>query len=640
MPNSDPPATGLGTRELGLFKGGLPSPEPFAVLDAKGRIVAASYSWGSTGMNPYIGAACDVGSDYREHCRKVSNAELASAVAEVLDGRRHRAQILYSLGSGRQAVEWRAQITRVQGSREAAAIVEHQDLTERLQMEERLRQSARQFRAILIRSCDVVTIKNLSGRYVLINPAGVEAFGKRQDEILGKTDAEIFGPELGRLRSEADRRVAESQKTIAYEKSFDTATGRRTFHTTKFPYVSEAGEMRGVIEIGRDVTEARRLAEQLQHSQKMEAIGRLAGGIAHDFNNILTALQGYCDLLLQEVPTGSPMREDIEEVRGLGKRAAALTAQLLAFSRRQLLQPTTLDLNGVVTETQKMLRRLIGEDIDLAIDMAPDLGMVRADRGQLELVLVNLAVNARDAMAKGGKLTILTRNVEVRDDAEARAAGLKAGAYVKLTVSDTGIGMTEETLAHLFEPFFTTKPKGKGTGLGLSTAYGIITQSGGRIAVRSAPGKGAGFDIYLPRVYDAAAVGPKSSTQIQLRPGKETILLVEDEPAVRKMLRRFLVGGGYAVLEAADGADALKVASEHAGRIDLVISDVVMPRMGGEEMAKRLESLRPGIKTIFISGYTESGVIRRRAAEQDVVLLQKPFKSETLLAKVRVVLDG
>jgi two-component system, cell cycle sensor histidine kinase and response regulator CckA len=393
----------------------------------------------------------------------------------------------------------------------------------------------------------------------------------------------------------------------------------------------------GILE---DITERKQLEEQLRQSQKMEAVGRLAGGVAHDFNNLLTIISGYSDLLLDTLPEQDRARAHVEEIKKAGNRAATLTRQLLAFSRSQVLAPQVLDLNAVVANVDKMLRRLIGEDIDLVTILGEKLGSVRADPGQLEQVIMNLAVNARDAMPQGGKLTVETRNVTL-DSAYARThVTVVPGEFVMLAVSDTGIGMNATTQAHIFEPFFTTKEKGRGTGLGLATVYGIIKQSGGYIWVYSEPGLGATFKIYLPRVEPPsrqAGLGKEAESPAK---GHETILLVEDEPALRAMVRSVLESKGYKVLEARHGEDALMVSELHQGPVDLLLTDVVMPGMSGRELAEHLVKVHRETKVLYMSGYTDDAIVHHGVLGSDMAFLQKPFNPDGVVRKVREVLDA
>ena len=389
----------------------------------------------------------------------------------------------------------------------------------------------------------------------------------------------------------------------------------------------------------RDVTEQRRLQQQVLQSQKMEAVGRLAGGIAHDFNNLLTVITSYSDLLLEDLGKDDPKRDDVEQVRKAAEGAASLTRQLLAFSRQQVLAPRVVSLNAVVDSLQKILRRVIGEDVELATALAPDLGAVKADVGQLEQVLMNLTVNARDAMPTGGKLTIETANVE-HDPAYARAReGAAVSRFVMLAVTDTGVGMDEATKARIFEPFFTTKEAGKGTGLGLATVYGIVNQSGGFIWVYSEPGNGTSFKIYLPRV-DAPAEGVKAAGSVSVPRGTETVLLVEDAAAVRAVAKQVLQRQGYTVLEAPHGEAALHLAQKHRGPIHLLLTDVVMPVLSGRRLAEQLAPLRPDMKVLYASGYTDDSVVRHGILESGTAYLQKPFTPDSLARKVREVLDA
>src|SRR5256886_1556195 len=392
--------------------------------------------------------------------------------------------------------------------------------------------------------------------------------------------------------------------------------------------------------LARDVTARRQLEDQLRQAQKMEAVGQLAGGIAHDFNNLLTAILGCTQLLLHATPPEDARREDVEEIKNAGLRAAELTRQLLAFSRRQVLAPKLLDMNSVVANMDKMLRRLIGEDVALVTELAADLGPVNADPGQLEQVLLNLAVNARDAMPQGGRLTIATANVVLTEEYAERHHRLPPGQYVLLAVSDTGVGMDEATQKHLFEPFFTTKEVGKGTGLGLATVYGIVKQSGGYIWVYSEPGHGTTVKVYLPRVPGAAEPLPVAAATPELRRGSEIVLLVEDAAPVRSLARKSLESYGYTVLEAADGPAALDLAARHPRGIDILVTDVVMPGMSRPELARRLAPLRHGMRVLYTSGYTDDAMVRQGVLRAGVAFLQKPFVPETLARKVREVLDG
>ncbi|HEX2709883.1 MAG TPA: PAS domain S-box protein, partial [Candidatus Deferrimicrobium sp.] len=373
------------------------------------------------------------------------------------------------------------------------------------------------------------------------------------------------------------------------------------------PVRDPSGRVVNYVAVKRDVTDVRRMEEQLRQSQKMEAVGRLAGGVAHDFNNLLTAISGYSDLLLHRLPDYSTLRRDVEEIRRAGDRAAVLTRQLLAFSRRQVLQPKVLDLNTVVTTMGQMLRRLIGEDIELSTDLSPSLSRVKADPGQIEQVIVNLAVNARDAMPDGGRITVATADAELSPAYAVAHPEVRPGAHVLLSVADTGHGMSDEIQAHLFEPFFTTKERGKGTGLGLATVYGIVQQSGGHIRVNSAADRGTTFLIYLPRV-EAPQDGVEGADRPLLphpSPGTETVLLAEDEDVVRRLAREILSGNGYKVLEAGNGREALLLSEAHRGEIHLLLTDVEMPTLSGRELGEQIRLQRPDLRILYMSGYTD-----------------------------------
>jgi len=397
-----------------------------------------------------------------------------------------------------------------------------------------------------------------------------------------------------------------------------------------------------------DVTERKQaekkreqLEAQLLQSQKMEGIGRLAGGVAHDFNNCLNVIQGFTQICIGRLPKGDPLADELGEVSKASERAAALTRQLLAFSRKQVLQPETLDLNQVIAEMDRMLRRTIGEDIELVQLLTPDLGLVKADPGQLGQVIMNLVLNARDAMPEGGKLTIETANTGLDAEYSSHGGAVNPGAYVMLAVTDAGVGMDAATLARLFEPFFTTKGLGKGSGLGLSTAYGIVKQSGGSISVTSEVGRGTTVKVYLPRELSATKATAALPRPLPRRAtGSETILVVEDEESLRRLVRRLLESAGYTVLTAANGEDALLTCERHTGKIDLLLTDVVMPRMNGRVLAERLAKTRPGLKILYMSGYTDNAIIQHGVLDVATQFLSKPFSEVDLTRKVRAVLDG
>jgi signal transduction histidine kinase/ActR/RegA family two-component response regulator len=392
-------------------------------------------------------------------------------------------------------------------------------------------------------------------------------------------------------------------------------------------------------ELEREVAERKLAEEQLRQAQKMEAVGKLAGGVAHDFNNLLTAINGHSDLAMRRLKHEDPLYDKLEKIKKAGERAATLTHQLLAFSRKQILQPKVLDLNQVVFELNKILQPLIGEDIDLFTKLKPDLGMIKADPGQLEQVLMNLSVNARDAMPRGGKLTIETANVYLDAEYADRHFSISPGWYVMLAVSDTGIGMDAQTQERIFDPFFTTKEVGKGTGLGLSTVYGIVKQSGGNIWVYSEVGQGTTFKVYLPCV-DRCAEEPETRIdRNQLSEGNETVLLVEDEEMVREMAKEILEESGYQVLEAKHGHEALLIAEQHRGHIHLMLSDVVMPQMSGRELAEQFAPLRKDMKVLYMSGYTDDAIVHHGVLDEGTAFIEKPFTPNALARKVRETLN-
>jgi two-component system, cell cycle sensor histidine kinase and response regulator CckA len=424
--------------------------------------------------------------------------------------------------------------------------------------------------------------------------------------------------------------------------------GTKAFNEISVSLIRDSeGKPIGFRGIARDVTERKHaeiemvtLQEQLRQSQKMEAIGQLAGGVAHDFNNLLTVIHGYSELILTSLDENSRLRQDVQEIIHASERASSLTRQLLAFSRKQVLQPKVLDLNAHVFDMDKMLRRMIGENIELMTLLAKDLGRIKADPGQIEQVILNLAVNARDAMLNGGKLTIETANIELDENYARSHIGVTPGHYVMLSVSDTGVGIAREVKERIFEPFFTTKEKGKGTGLGLSTVFGIIQQSGGNIWVYSEPGLGTTFKIYLPRIEEDTESLKPSAVSTKSLQGSETILLVEDEEIVRKLACTILQKNGYKVLEAPNGEEALRIVQGQNGNpIHLLVTDVVMPGMSGRQLADLLERLRPEMKILYISGYTDNAIVHHGVLEKGIDYIQKPFTIEGLARKVREVLD-
>jgi len=508
-------------------------------------------------------------------------------------------------------------------------------------VQENLRRSELNFRSLVTNAPYGICRCDSTGKLLDVNPAFLELLGYSSIE-------QLVGQHVYDLYAEADQwfDLADFLRAATPFRGLSAEWKRKDGSTTGVRVSGRSvsnGRKEGVVFelFAEDVTERRALEQQLRQSQKMEAVGRLAGGIAHDFNNLLMVISGYTEFLLERLGNQPELRGPAQEIANASERASSLTRQLLAFSRKQMLAPKIVDLNSVVTENLKLLTRVIGEDIDLMMNPAANLWPVRADSGQIEQVVMNLAVNARDAMPSGGKLTIVTSNVTLDEEYARYHAPLRPGDYVMLALSDTGAGMDSETQSHIFEPFFTTKGP-KGTGLGLSTVYGIIKQSGGYIWVDSETGKGTTFNIYLPRVAGEAAVAlvPVSVEPRAVEPGTETILLVEDETNLRYLARQFLEKQGYTVVEAADGAVAMQIAVAHSGTIHLLLTDVIMPGMNGRELAQRISEIRPNVKILYMSGYTENVVGQDGTLEPGVRLLQKPFNLRDLKTKVREVLDA
>ncbi len=512
------------------------------------------------------------------------------------------------------------------------------DITARRAADEALRVSEEKFGSAFQAHPSPMAIARLADtRWVDVNESLLRLFGMNRAETVGRT-----GHELAIWRRDEQRRQMLAQlraggvfRDVEVEwltRSRETRTGLLSAEVIAF-----AGEPHFLLHF-QDVTERKQLEGQLRQAQKMEAIGRLAGGVAHDFNNVLTAIFGYVDILREELPADSAAQRDLAEVRRASERAASLTKQLLAFSRQQVLEPMVLEPNALIEDFEKMLHRLIGEDVELRLSLAGDAGNVLADPGQLQQVLMNLVVNARDAMPTGGKLILETANAELSEQYAELHQPVVPGRYVMLAVSDTGTGMTPETRARIFEPFFTTKEKGRGTGLGLSTVYGIVKQSGGYVWVYSELGRGTTFKIYLPRV-DAAPETLLPAREPSTVAGTETILLAEDDAVLRPLARGLLEKLGYRVLDAADAAEALEAARQYSDVIHLLLTDVVMPGASGRELARQLETTRPATKVLYVSGYTDDAIVHHGMLEPGLNFLQKPFTPAALARKVREVLD-
>ena len=512
------------------------------------------------------------------------------------------------------------------------------DITERKRAEEnRIRMAS-----IVESSEDAIIGKTLDGIVTSWNGGAERTFGYTADEVIGKAIGLLIPHDRLDEESQIIERVKQGERVTHFETVRRRKDGKEiNIALTISPIKDEEGRAMGFSEITRDITEHKSLEAQLRQSQKMEGVGQLAGGIAHDFNNLLTVINSYSDMMLGELDfSNSFFRNGIEQIKEAGHRAASLTRQLLMFSRQQVLEPKVLDLNEVVSNIAKLLRRLIGEDVTQVLCLHPALGRVKIDPGQMEQVIMNLAVNARDAMAGGGQLTIETGNVELDNAYACKHALVQPGPYVMLAVSDTGCGMDADTQGRIFEPFFTTKGPGKGTGLGLATVYGIVKQSGGNIWVYSELGKGTTLKIYLPRVEQTSELPESGAAPVELPRGSETVLLVEDDEMVRALAQAILERYGYQVLAARNVHDALRFAQEGPGQIHLLLTDTIMPVMNGPELAKRFRSIRPETKVLFMSGYTDKVISYTAALEPGTAFLQKPFTPQTLTHKVHEVLNA
>jgi PAS domain S-box-containing protein len=499
--------------------------------------------------------------------------------------------------------------------------------------------SEERYRLVAENIADAVFLLELDGRITLGNRSAEVITGYPQAELLGRSIFSLLPEEGAReARARLSRVRAGAGVPPVFEVELTRKDGARVLLEVHMTSIVKDGRAVARLGVARDITERRGLEDQLRQAQKMEGIGRLAAGVAHDFNNLLTAIGGRCYLVLGKLTAENPLRREIEIIQGAAERAAKLTHQLLAFSRKQILELRVLDLNVTVTGIEPLLRRMIREDIEIATALDPAAGRVKADVGQIEQVLLNLGVNASDAMPQGGRLTLATGNVTL-DAAYARThAEVEPGPYVVLSVSDTGHGMTAAVQARIFEPFFTTKEEGKGTGLGLATVYGIAKQSGGDIAVYSEPGHGTVFKLYLPRVEEAPGIAEPARPAEITRRGSETVLLVEDDEPLRTLAREILSIHGYTVLDATSPSDALRLADTHPGPIQLLLTDVVMPEMNGRQVADRLIAVRPGLKVLFMSGYPDAAIVEHGVLEAGTYFLQKPFTPDGLSRKVREVL--
>lgn len=610
-----------------------------AVVDMEGRRIYDSLSYqkvlgysveelkNSTSME-------HVHPDDRKHMKEAAEEARRTGIGRPLEYR-----IRHKDGSWRVFESTASAIRNAKGDAEKLVVV-NRDITDRRLAAEALRRSEASFRSVVEDAPHGIYRASLSGQLLLVNSTLEKMLGYESQEELLKanlaTDIYCDAREHQRLIEAFPQ--DQGFKDIEFEwKRKDGA--RIAVRCSGRPVKDETGALAYLEVFAEDITQRRVLERQLRMAQKMEAIGRLSGGIAHDFNNLLGVIIGYSQVMKRSLGPAHSSYEHAEEIEKASQRAVSLTRQLLAFSRQQVLEPAILNLNGLVTDMEKMLPRLIGEDIKLNLTLEPTLGQVKADQSQVEQVLMNLAVNARDAMPGGGKLTIQTANVELDVAYTREHPGSKPGRYVMLAVTDTGIGMDPETQAHIFEPFFTTKERDKGTGLGLATVYGVVKQSGGYIAVDSEKGKGASFSVYLPRVEQTVEGSEASSPKPLSVRGSETILLVEDAEPLRKLANMFLKDNGYQVLTACDGEEALQVARRHAGPIQLLLTDVVMPGINGRVLAERLAPWQPGMKVLYMSGYTDSFISGHGVLEPGTHLLHKPFTEEALARKVREVLE-
>jgi PAS domain S-box-containing protein len=524
----------------------------------------------------------------------------------------------------------------------AAAKKELETVAERERAAEALRRSEARVRRLVESNIIGIATGDLDGKVIDANDAFLALLGfTKEDVAAGSMRWDALTPPEYR---EADRLAVEQLLSTGvaplWEKQFIRKDGSRVPVLIGVATLTGMSGETEAVSFVVDITERKKLEQQLRQAQKVEAIGQLAGGIAHDFNNLLGIIIGYSEIFEERLGLGDPLRPKAEQIKKAGRRAASLTRQLLAFSRQQALEPKVLDLNAVIADTLKMLRRLIDENVELVAVPEPALGRVSADQGQIEQIIMNLTVNARDAMPHGGKLTISTSNAEMDDAFVRRNPGAVPGSYVVLSVGDTGCGMDHETQAHIFEPFFTTKGEGKGTGLGLATVYGVVKQSGGYISVESEPGKGSTFRIYLPRIEEPVAATSCVDGGGEKAYGCETVLLVEDAHALRELARELLEAGGYTVLEAANGADAISLAEKHPGPIHLLLSDVVMPGMNGPELAGKIIGGRPDTKVLYMSGHTGDALPVRELLNSGAALLHKPFTGLSLATKVREVLGA
>ena len=608
------------------------------VLERKGHVVQVA-ARGRAGLdivaaNPIDAAIVDIGLPDMSGIDVLRTARRLSPTVEIILITGHAA-----LGTAIQAIHDVAFAYLVKPFEMSHLIATIEQALRKQRVSQALLESEERYRLVTENITDAVFLLDPDGRLVWSNPRGLEITGYDEEELRGRSPLSLFPPPgAAALQAGMEAGWAGESRARFFETEIIRRDGTHLLAEAQVSSVLKAGRPVARLVVLRDITERKKLEEQLRQAQKMEAIGRLAGGVAHDFNNLLTVIGGRCHLVSNSLPAGHPLLRDIELIRGASERAAQLTHQLLAFSRRQVLEARVLDLNATVVGIEPLLRRMIGEDIQVVIAPTKGLGRIKADPGQIEQVILNLAVNARDAMPRGGRLSLETANVDQPDGEGVGVSNRTPGRYVVLAVSDTGHGMSAEVQAHIFEPFFTTKDPGKGTGLGLSTVYGLVQQSGGHIAVRSEPGHGTTFRIYLPRV-DAAPVSAQAPPEVAAAPrGTETVLVVEDDEPLRNLAREILTVLGYTVLEAGHPADAIRIAESYGETIHLLLTDVVMPQMNGRQLAETLAAARPDLKVLYMSGYTAGTIGADGILETGVHFLQKPFTPLGLGRKVREVL--